>query len=108
LEKIFSSEEKQKWVEKMQGFEFEIIFKKGKENVVTNAILRIEKASSLCSIKSSIPLWLEESLHEQKNENSMRHKIQYIKEGMNSMEHWKWKRDILWYKSRKFYALNQS
>jgi hypothetical protein len=38
LEKILSLEEKQKWVEKMKGFDFEIIYKKGKDNVVTDAL----------------------------------------------------------------------
>jgi hypothetical protein len=54
LEKILSSEEQQKWVEKMQGFDFEIIYKKGKDNVVADALSRIEEASSLYSITSSI------------------------------------------------------
>jgi hypothetical protein len=45
LEKRLSSEEQQKWVEKMQGFDFEIIYKKGKDNVVANALSIIEEAS---------------------------------------------------------------
>jgi hypothetical protein len=83
LEKILSSEEKQKWVAKMKGFEFEIIYKKGKDNVVVDAPSRIEEALSLYSITSSNPVWLEEAHHEWKNDNSMRNKIQCIKEGMN-------------------------
>jgi hypothetical protein len=56
LEKIISSEEKQKWVEKMKGFDFEIIYKKGKENVVVDAIFRIEEDSNLYSITYLIPM----------------------------------------------------
>ena len=40
LEKIISLEEQQKWVTNMLGYEFEIIYKKGKLNVVANAISR--------------------------------------------------------------------
>jgi len=72
----------------MQGFDFEVIYKKGKENVVVDVLSRIEEASILYSITSSTHFWLEESLHVWKKDNSMRYKIQYIKEGMNSMEHW--------------------
>ena len=40
LEQRLSSEEQQKHVTKMLGYEFEIIYKKGKQNVVVGALLR--------------------------------------------------------------------
>jgi hypothetical protein len=61
LEQRLSSEEKQKWVEKMQGFDFEIIYKKGKDNLVVDSLSSIEEASILYSITSSILVWLEEA-----------------------------------------------
>jgi hypothetical protein len=98
LEQILSSEEEQKWVEKMQGFYFQITYKKGKYNVVADALPKIEEALSLYSI----PMWLDKVGHEWNNENTTRYKIQCIKEGMSSMEHWEWNRDILWYLGRIF------
>jgi hypothetical protein len=100
LEKIFSSKEQQKWVEKMQGFDFEIIYKKWKDNVVIDALSRIEEALSLYSITSSILMCLEEVPLEWQDDNSTGQKIQGLKEEMICMEHWKRKRDILWYKGR--------
>jgi hypothetical protein len=38
LEKIISSPEKQKWVTKIFGYDYEIIYKKGKENVVVDSV----------------------------------------------------------------------
>ena len=38
LEQRLSSEEQQKWVTKMLGYDFQIIYKKGKLNVVANAL----------------------------------------------------------------------
>ena len=38
LEQRISSEEQKKWVTKMLGYDFEIIYKKGKLNVVANAL----------------------------------------------------------------------
>jgi len=61
LEKILSSEEKQKLVAKMQGFDFEIIYKKGKGDVVVDSHSRIEETSSLYFITYPIPMWLEEA-----------------------------------------------
>jgi hypothetical protein len=43
LEQLLSSEEKQKWVTKMLGYDFEIIYKKGKHNVVTDVLSRKKK-----------------------------------------------------------------
>ena len=40
LEQRLSSEEQQKWVTKMLGYDFEIIYKKGKKNVVVDALSR--------------------------------------------------------------------
>jgi hypothetical protein len=38
LEQRLSSEEKQKWVTKILGYDFEIVYKKGKKNVVEDAL----------------------------------------------------------------------
>jgi hypothetical protein len=40
LEKLLSLEEKQKWVMNILGHDFEIIYKKGKHNVVVDALSR--------------------------------------------------------------------
>jgi hypothetical protein len=40
LEQRLSSKEQQKWVTKMLGYDFEIIYKKGKKNVVADALSR--------------------------------------------------------------------
>ena len=38
LEQRLSSEEQQKWVTKMLSYDFEIIYKKGKQNIVGDAL----------------------------------------------------------------------
>ena len=40
LEQRISSEEQQKWVTKMLGYGFEIIYKKGNINVIADALSR--------------------------------------------------------------------
>jgi hypothetical protein len=72
LGKRLSSEEKPKWIDNMQGFDFEIIFKKRKDNVVENVLSIIEEESTLYVIESTIPIWLEEVCQEWKEPNSTR------------------------------------
>jgi hypothetical protein len=40
LEQCISSPEQQKWVTKLFGYDYEIIYKKGKDNVVVDALSR--------------------------------------------------------------------
>ena len=54
LEQRLSSEEQQTWVTKMLGYDFEIIYKKGKLNVVADALsIKDEEVEAfLCAISS--------------------------------------------------------
>jgi hypothetical protein len=108
FEKRLSSKEQQKWVAKMQGFDFEIIYKKGKDNVVVDALSRIEEASSLYSITSSIHVWLEEAHHEWQEDNSTRQKIQCLKEGRTLWNIGSGREISFGTRVEYFYALNQS
>jgi len=54
LEQILSSEEQQKCVTKMLGYDFEIIYKKGKQNVVGDALSRKDEDLKLIGCVSSM------------------------------------------------------
>ena len=60
LEQCISSPEQQKWVTKLFGYDYEIIYKKGKDNVVVDAISqKYEDERSLFSLSFIVPYWLE-------------------------------------------------
>ena len=73
LEQRLSSEEKQKWVTKMLGYDFEIIFKKGKQNVVADARSRKDEdvEALLCAISIIQPDWINEAREEWKNDEEV-------------------------------------
>ena len=73
LELRLSSEEKQKWVTKMLGYEFEIIYKKGKQNVVVDALSRKDEdvESLLYAISILQPEWVTEARDEWKNDEEV-------------------------------------
>ena len=70
LEQRLSSEEKQKWVTKMLSYDFEIIYKKGKQNVVADALLRKDEdvEALLCAISIIQRDWINEAREEWKND----------------------------------------
>jgi len=57
LEQRLSSEEQQKWVKNMLGYDFEIIYIKGKQNVVADALSRKDEdvEAFFCSISTIQP-----------------------------------------------------
>jgi hypothetical protein len=60
LEQHISSQEQQKWVTKLFGYDYEIIYKKGKDNVVVDALSRkYEEEGSLFSLSFIVPDWLQ-------------------------------------------------
>ena len=73
LEKILSSEEQQNWVTKMLGYDFEIMYKKGKQNVVVDALSRKDEdvEALLCAISIIQPDWINEEREEWKNEEEV-------------------------------------
>ena len=62
--------EKQKWVTKMLGYDFEIIYKKGKQNVVVDALSRKDEdvEAFLRAISIIQPDWVTEARDEWKND----------------------------------------
>ena len=81
LEQRISSPEQQKWVTKLFVYGYEIIYKKGKENVVAHALSRkYEEDGSLFSLSFIVPDWLQvvrrEWLQDPKI-SSLLHKLQH-------------------------------
>eukprot|EP00253_Pinus_taeda_P007716 PITA_07716 len=73
LEKILSSEEQQKWVTKMLGYDFEIIYKKGKKNVVIDALSRKDEdvEALLCSISIIQLDWINQDRDQWKKDEEV-------------------------------------
>ena len=63
LEQRLSSKEQQKWVTKMMGYDFEIIYKKGKRNMVADALSRKNEdvEALLCALSIIQPDWIIEA-----------------------------------------------
>jgi hypothetical protein len=73
LEQRISSKEQQKWVTKILGYDFEIVYKKGKKNVVADALSRNDEdvEAFLCAISIIQLDWIIESRDEWKNDEKV-------------------------------------
>jgi hypothetical protein len=104
LEQRLSSEEKQKWVTKILGYDFEIVYKKGKKNVVADALsINDEDVEAfLCAISIIQPDWIIEARDEWKNDENVWILIQRLHQDSSASYIFTWKNDSLWYKYRLY------
>jgi hypothetical protein len=88
LEQGLSSEEQQKWVTKMLGYDFEIIYKKWKKNVMEDAMsIKDEYVESfLCVISIIQPKWITEERDEWKNDEKVWTLIQRLQQDSSASD----------------------
>ena len=100
LEQRLYSKEKQKWETKMLGYDFEIIYKKGNQNVVVDALsMKDEDVEALLYVILIIQRdWIVEALDEWKKDEKIWTFIQKLQQDPSSSNTFRWKYDLLWYK----------
>jgi hypothetical protein len=108
LEQRLSSREQQKWVTKILGYDFEIIYKKGKKNVVEDALSRKDEdvEAFLYAISIIQPDWIIEARDEWKNEKKVWTLIQRLQQDSSASYTFTWKNDSLWYKDHLYLCKN--
>ena len=92
----------------MLGYDFEIIYKKGKLNVVADALSRNneEVEALLCAISIIQPDWITEERDEWKKEEEVWIVIQKLQQDPSTSNTFSWKNDSLWYKDRLYICNN--
>jgi hypothetical protein len=108
LEQRLSSEEQQKWVTKILGYDSEIVYKKGKQNVVADALSRKDEdvEAFLYAISIIQPDWIIEARDEWKNDKKVWTLIQRLQQDSSASDKFTWKNDSLWYKDRLYLCKN--
>jgi hypothetical protein len=108
LEQRLSSEEQQQWVTKILGYDFEIIYKKGKQNVVEDELsIKDEDIEAfLCAISIIQPNWIIEAKDEWKNDEKVWTLIQRLQQDSSALYTFTWKNESLCYKYRLYLCKN--
>ena len=101
LEQRLSSPQQNKWLAKMLGYDYEIIYNKGKDNSVADALFRqFEEESTMLAISLPIPYWIEEVRREWFSHPGLSQLISQLQANPNSIKGYSWQNDILRYKDR--------
>jgi hypothetical protein len=103
LEQRISSPKQQKWVTKLFGYDYEIIYKKGKDNVVVDALSRkYEDEVSLFSLSFIVPDWLQAIRQEWLHDPKISHLIQQLQSNSPVSQGYSWLHDELRYKGHLY------
>jgi hypothetical protein len=108
LEERLSLEEQQKWVTNILGYDFEIVYKKGKQNVVIDALSRKDEdvEAFLCAISIIQTNWIIEARDEWNNDEKVWTLIQRLQQDSSASDTFTWKNDSLWYKDHLYLCKN--
>eukprot|EP00253_Pinus_taeda_P031027 PITA_31027 len=99
--KRLSSPQQNKWLAKLLGYDYEIIYKKGKDNRVADALSRqFDEESTLLAISLPIPEWIEEARREWFSHPGLSQLISQLQADPNSTKGYSWQDDILHYKDK--------
>ena len=83
------------------GYDYEITYKKGKENLVADALSHtFDDHASLSSISMSIPNWLQSVQQSYVNDSSLSQVIQQLASNPSLVPHYSWNGSSLRYKGR--------
>ena len=82
----------------MLGYDFEILYKKGKENIVADALSRKDEkyGALLCTLSILQENWMVQAKEEWKNDVPTSNLIQKIKIDPSSLDKFCLKGDIIW------------
>jgi hypothetical protein len=103
LEQRLSFPKQQKWVTKIFGYDYEIIYKKRKDNVVVDALSRkYEDEGSLFSLSLIVPYWLQAISEEWLYDPKISHLIQQFQFNSPVSPGYSWLNDELRYKGHLY------
>ncbi|KAA8548911.1 hypothetical protein F0562_000595 [Nyssa sinensis] len=98
-----STAAQQRWLYKLMGFDFIIEYKKGKENVVADALSRRGEndgeTGELTALSHPIPNWVEAIKEEVTSNPTLKELVQRVEEG-EALGPWKLQDGVLFYKER--------
>ena len=92
----------------MLAYDFKLIYKRGKQNFVANALSRKDEdvEALLCAISIIQSAWIIEARNEWKNDEEVWTLIQMLKRYPSTFDTFIWKNDSLWYKDRLYICNN--
>ena len=108
MERKISSPEQQKWVTKLLRFDYEITYKKGKENVLADALSQLPEQVEVSTVSLPTSDFLEDIKMEWQEDSDTSKIIKKLEEAPSPMAHYNWDSKELHYKGRIVLVTNST
>ena len=108
LEQKISSPEQQKWVTKLLGFDFELTYKKGKENILADALSQLPEQVKVSTVSFPTSDFLEDIKMEWQEDSETSKIIKKLEEAPSPMAHYNCDSKELHYKGRIVLVTNST
>ena len=108
LEQKISSPEQQKWVTKLLRFDYEITYKKGKENVLVDALSQLPEQAEVSAISLPTSNFLKDIKMEWQEDSETSKFIKKLKEAPSPVAHYNLDSKELCYKGRIVLVTNST
>lgn len=82
--------EQDKWLSKLRGYDYEIVYKKGTENVVTDALSRLPEYATIAAISVPVYNGPDDIREEWANDTAAQSLIRRLQEDPNAVPHYTW------------------
>ena len=94
---------------KIRVFYFDILYKKGKENIVIDCLSRNhESGASICGVSLVVPKWISKVQIENVKDPETRKLIEEVESNKETNSKYSLEKDILWYKKGYIYLIPQN
>ena len=87
------------WLSKLIGYDFQVEYRKGRENQVANALSRKDKNVEFAAIPTPIPRWIDTIKEEVQTNPKLQHIVKLVQEG-EVVGLWEVNEGVLFFKNR--------
>jgi hypothetical protein len=101
LDQTISTTAQQRWLVKLLGYDYDIKYKRGKENSVADALSQVEESKTLMAISHPVPHWLEPIQEEIQSNPELQALVIRIQAG-EAVGPWKFREGLIFFKERVY------
>jgi hypothetical protein len=93
---------------RMMGLQFKILYKKGKENIATDALSRVEHMMAIQAVSSVQPAWIQEVLNSYTTDPNAQQLLQQLAISSPDQQGYSLQQGLIWHQGKFWIGSNSA